>query len=107
MSDELVGLATRLIGFDSSQPDGVLEAAGFVEGWLEARGISVATEEVRGLPVLKAPGAKLKEVRERAVAQDVGVIGMPTHAHQTTDYEAFKRMLKDTPAPNSSAPAKP
>ena len=30
------------------------EAAGFVEGWLEARGIGVATEEVRGLPVLKA-----------------------------------------------------
>jgi succinyl-diaminopimelate desuccinylase len=54
MSDELVGLATRLIGYDSSQPEGVLEAAGFVEGWLEARGIGVATEEVRGLPVLKA-----------------------------------------------------
>ncbi len=32
----------------------MLEAAGFVEGWLEARGISVETEEVRGLPVLKA-----------------------------------------------------
>ena len=54
MSEELVGLATRLIGYDSSQADGVLEAAGFVEGWLEARGIGVATDEVRGLPVLKA-----------------------------------------------------
>ena len=54
MSDELVGLATRLIGYDTSEADGVLEAAGFVEGWLEARGIGVATEEVRGLPVLKA-----------------------------------------------------
>ena len=31
-----------------------MEAAGFVEGWLEARGIEVATDEVRGLPVLKA-----------------------------------------------------
>jgi succinyl-diaminopimelate desuccinylase len=53
-SDELVSLATRLIGYDSSGPDGVMEAAGFVEGWLEARGIEVSTDEVRGLPVLKA-----------------------------------------------------
>jgi len=54
MSDEMVGLVERLISFESSKPDGVLEAAGFVEGWLEARGISVETEEVLGLPVLKA-----------------------------------------------------
>jgi succinyl-diaminopimelate desuccinylase len=54
MSDAMVALASRLIGYDTSEPDGVLEAAGFVEGWLEARGIGVATEEVRGLPVLKA-----------------------------------------------------
>src|SRR4029077_20721618 len=54
MTDELVALATRLIGYDSSGPDGVMEAAGFAEGWLEARGIEVETEEVRGLPVLKA-----------------------------------------------------
>jgi succinyl-diaminopimelate desuccinylase len=53
-SDELVSLASRLIGYDSSGPDGVMEAAGFVEGWLEARGAEVVTEEVRGLPVLKA-----------------------------------------------------
>ena len=69
MSDELVGLARRLIGFDTSGPDGVLEAAGFVEGWLEARGIGVVTEEVRGLPVLKA---------------EVGPEGVPTvvlHGH--------------------------
>jgi succinyl-diaminopimelate desuccinylase len=54
MSEELVALATRLIGYDTSGPDGVLEAAGFVEGWLEARGIGTATDEVRGLPVLRA-----------------------------------------------------
>jgi succinyl-diaminopimelate desuccinylase len=54
MSAEMVGLAERLIGFETSEPDGVLEAAGFVEGWLEARGIAVETEEVRGLPVLMA-----------------------------------------------------
>jgi succinyl-diaminopimelate desuccinylase len=32
----------------------VLECAGFVKGWLEARGIEAAADEVRGLPVLKA-----------------------------------------------------
>src|SRR5262245_2462796 len=54
MSDEIVALAERLIGYDTSEPDSVLEAAGFVKGWLEARGIEASHEEVRGLPVLKA-----------------------------------------------------
>jgi succinyl-diaminopimelate desuccinylase len=54
VNDELVALATRLIGYDSSGPEGVLEAAGFVKGWLEARGIEAVEDEVRGLPVLKA-----------------------------------------------------
>src|SRR4029077_3318705 len=54
MSEELVALATRLIGYDTSESEGVLEAAGFVKGWLEARGIEAAGEEVRGLPVLRA-----------------------------------------------------
>src|SRR5664279_3015760 len=54
MSDELLALATTLIGYDSSGPDGVLEAGGFVKGWLEARGIEAVEQEVRGLPVLMA-----------------------------------------------------
>ncbi len=54
MSDELVPLATQLIAYDTSEPDGVLEAAGFVKGWLEARGIEASSEECRGLPVLTA-----------------------------------------------------
>ena len=54
MSDELVALATRLIGYDMSEPEGVLEAAGFVKGWLEARGIEATADEIRGLPVLRA-----------------------------------------------------
>ena len=54
MSEEVVGLASRLIGYDTCEPDGILEAAGFIEGWLEARGIQVGTDEVRGLPVLRA-----------------------------------------------------
>ncbi len=54
MSDELVALATRLIGYETSEPEAVLEAAGFVKGWLEARGIEADHDEVRGLPVLRA-----------------------------------------------------
>jgi succinyl-diaminopimelate desuccinylase len=54
MTEELVALAERLISYDTSEADAVLEAAGFVKGWLEARGIEATHEEVRGLPVLKA-----------------------------------------------------
>ena len=54
MSDELVALASRLIGYETSEPEAVLEAAGFVKGWLEARGIEAEHDEVRGLPVLRA-----------------------------------------------------
>jgi len=54
MTEELVALAERLISYDTSEPEAVLEAAGFVKGWLEARGIEAIHEEVRGLPVLKA-----------------------------------------------------
>ncbi len=54
MSDELVALAERLISYETDSDDGVLECAGFVKGWLEARGIEAAHDEVRGLPVLRA-----------------------------------------------------
>jgi succinyl-diaminopimelate desuccinylase len=54
MSDELVVLARRLISYETSEPEAVSEAAGFVEGWLEARGIEVERDEVRGLPAIKA-----------------------------------------------------
>jgi succinyl-diaminopimelate desuccinylase len=54
MSDELVALASRLVAYETSSPEAVLEAAGFIKGWLEARGIETSHDEVRGLPVLKA-----------------------------------------------------
>ena len=54
MSEELVALATRLIGYDTSESEAVLEGAGFIKGWLEARGIETAQDEIRGLPVLRA-----------------------------------------------------
>ena len=51
--DERV-LAERLIATDTSSPDGLLAAAGFVKGWLEARDIEVRTHDYEGLPVIVA-----------------------------------------------------
>jgi succinyl-diaminopimelate desuccinylase len=54
MTEELVALATRLIEYETSDLEAISEAAGFVEGWLGARGIEAERDEVRGLPVIKA-----------------------------------------------------
>ena len=50
----LVALAERLISYDTSRPEAIHEAAGFVKGWLEAREIEAGQDEVRGLPVTYA-----------------------------------------------------
>jgi succinyl-diaminopimelate desuccinylase len=49
--DERV-LAERLISYDTSQPDGIRAAAGFVKGWLESVEIDVDASDFNGLPVL-------------------------------------------------------
>jgi succinyl-diaminopimelate desuccinylase len=54
MSEELVALAKQLIGYETSEPGAIGEAGAFVGGWLEARGIDVVRDDVRGLPVIKA-----------------------------------------------------
>jgi succinyl-diaminopimelate desuccinylase len=54
VSEELVVLAQRLISYETCEPEAISEAAGYVEGWLDARGIDARQEEVRGLPVVKA-----------------------------------------------------
>ena len=59
--DERV-LTERLIAEDTSTLDGLRSAAGFVQGWLDARGIAVEALDFEGLPVLTAavgasPGA--------------------------------------------------
>jgi succinyl-diaminopimelate desuccinylase len=51
--DERV-LAERLIRYDTSRPEELVAAAGFVQGWLESRDIEVRVLEHRGLPVLIA-----------------------------------------------------
>jgi succinyl-diaminopimelate desuccinylase len=45
-------LTERLISYDTSTPEGIEKAAGFVKGWLEARDIPVEELEMRDLPVL-------------------------------------------------------
>jgi succinyl-diaminopimelate desuccinylase len=54
MSEELLALAERLISYETCEPEAISEAAVFVQGWLEAHGIAVERDEVRGLPVVKA-----------------------------------------------------
>ena len=51
-----------------------------------------------GLPVLKAPRDELGDLRARAAAAGLGVIDFPTFGQQTTDYEAFRAAVADTPA---------
>jgi succinyl-diaminopimelate desuccinylase len=54
MSDELVALAQRLIGYGTCEPAAIAGCAGFVESWLEERGVAAERDEVRGLPVIRA-----------------------------------------------------
>ena len=53
MTDELT-LAERLISYDTSRPEEIVAAAGFVKGWLESRDIEVRHHDHNGLPVLVA-----------------------------------------------------
>jgi succinyl-diaminopimelate desuccinylase len=53
MTDERT-IAERLIGYETSRPDELVAAAGFVKGWLESRDIEVHDHDHNGLPVLTA-----------------------------------------------------
>src|SRR5947209_12453770 len=53
MVDERI-LAERLISYDTSRPEELVAAAGFVKGWLESRDIEVRELDHNGLPVLIA-----------------------------------------------------
>src|SRR3954471_17131202 len=47
-------LAERLISYDTSKPDELRAAAGFVKGWLESHEVDVTDREFDGLPVVQA-----------------------------------------------------
>ena len=53
-SREALDLAQKLIAYDTSQPEGLSDVAGFVGGWLSSRGIKTEVGEARGLPITMA-----------------------------------------------------
>ncbi len=60
MVDELV-VAERLIAYETSRPDALVAAAGFVKGWLESRDIEVRDHDHNGVPVLMADVGAISE----------------------------------------------
>ena len=53
----------------------------------------------QGLAVLRAPAARLTDLRARAAAsEDVGAIDFPTDCQQTTDYDEVRRRVARIPA---------
>ena len=79
MSEELVALAQRLIGYETAEPEGISEAAGFVKGWLEARGIEAERDQVRGLPVIRA---EVGPATAPTVVLEGHIDVVPAHADQ-------------------------
>src|SRR3954453_5826744 len=47
-------LTEKLIGYDTSQAEGIKQCAGFIKGWLDARDIHSRQIDCRGLPVTLA-----------------------------------------------------
>ncbi len=47
-------LTEKLIGYDTSRPEGIRLCAGFIKGWLEARDIETTQLTVRDLPIVVA-----------------------------------------------------
>ena len=71
MIDERL-LTERLISYDTSRPEELVAAAGFVKGWLESRDIEVRDVDHNGLPVLLA---------EVGPPQSDGVPAVVFHGH--------------------------
>jgi succinyl-diaminopimelate desuccinylase len=57
MIDEQL-VAQRLIAYETSRPEELVAAAGFVKGWLESRDIEVRDHDHNGLPVLIAEAGR-------------------------------------------------
>jgi succinyl-diaminopimelate desuccinylase len=85
MLDELV-LAERLISYDTSRPEEIVAAAGFVKGWLESRDIEVRHHDHNGLPVLVAevgaPSDADSDAQHPCVVFHGHLDVVPAHAEQ-------------------------
>src|SRR3712207_3033412 len=53
-ADDELFLTRRLIAYDTARTEGLRQAAEFVKGWLDARGIAHREYEVNGLPAIVA-----------------------------------------------------
>ena len=72
MLDELV-LAERLISYDTSRPEEIVAAAGFVKGWLESRDIEVRHHDHNGLPVLVAEVGPAEDGHETRASSSTAI----------------------------------
>jgi succinyl-diaminopimelate desuccinylase len=77
--DERV-LAERLIGYDTSRPDGICAAQAFVKGWLESREIPVTDVDHEGLPVVLADVGAPEGAPTVVLHGHIDVV--PAHAEQ-------------------------
>ena len=76
---ELLQLAKRLIAYETCEQQSIVECAGFVEAWLEARDIEATRETVRGLPVVKA---EVGPADAPTVVLEGHIDVVPAHAEQ-------------------------
>ena len=93
MDDERV-LAERLISYDTSRPEEIVAAAGFVKGWLESRDIAVEHVDHHGLPVLTAQAGPQLRLSCRASSSTAismscrGSLGSSSRASTATAWSA-------------------
>jgi succinyl-diaminopimelate desuccinylase len=77
-------LAERLVSYDTSRPDALVAAAGFVKGWLESREIEVADLGHDGLPLLVAEAGPTSSALGAGLAANSRDPAVPTvvfHGH--------------------------
>jgi succinyl-diaminopimelate desuccinylase len=81
-------LTEKLIGYDTSSPEGIKLCAGFVKGWLESQGIEAQELAVHGLPVLVADVGPVNAPRTVLLHGHIDVVpGRPEQFQPRTEGE--------------------
>jgi succinyl-diaminopimelate desuccinylase len=75
-------LAERLITYDTSTPDGLRAAAGFVKGWLQSHDLDVRDRDHQGLPVILADVGAPESAAAPAVILHAHLDVVPGRAEQ-------------------------
>jgi succinyl-diaminopimelate desuccinylase len=75
-------LAERLISYDTSTPDGLRAAAGFVKGWLQSHEIDARDRDHAGLPVILADVGAPESAGAPTVILHGHLDVVPAHAEQ-------------------------